>query len=57
MALLPKKAPDPWYSGRFSGKDFLRGNNKCNEENKIRESICTFRGEHRNDKCKWESWN
>ena len=43
--------------GKSSGRGFLRGNNNCNEENQIRESIWTFRGEHVNDKCKWESWN
>ena len=40
-----------WYSGRFSGRGFLRRNNKCNEESEIWRSIWTFRGESGNGKC------
>ena len=40
-----------------SERDFLGGNNKCNEKNKIRKSIWTFRDELGNDKRKWKSWN
>ena len=35
----------------------VRRNSKCIAENKIRKSIWTLKSEHRNDKCKWESWN
>ena len=49
-------------SGRFSGRGFLRGNNKCNEENEIRKlgkvsGLSKMIMKMINASGNWKSWN